>query len=63
MSSVFQVILAVDKNTDNDHYYEVKTHEEVINLIRFAQERGQRIKKITEQRFKTLEEIKKGGSN
>lgn len=63
MSSVFQVILAVNKNTDHDHYYEVKTHEELINLIRFAQERGQRIKKITEQRFKTLEEIKKEGSN
>lgn len=63
MSSVFQIILAVDKNTDNDHYCEIKTHEEVINLIRFAQERGQRIKKITEKRFKTLEEIMKGGTN
>lgn len=49
---VFDVILAVDKNTDNDHYYQVKTHEEVIKLILWAKEKGQRIKKITERTIK-----------
>lgn len=51
---VFDVILSVDKNTDNDHYYQVKTHEEVVNLINWAKEKNQKIKKITEREIKEV---------
>lgn len=51
---VFDVILSVDKNTNNDHYYQVKTHEEVINLINWAKEKNQKIKKITEREIKEV---------
>jgi len=54
---VFDVILSVDKNTDNDHYYQVKTHDEVINLINWAKEKNQKIKKITEREIKEVTKI------
>ena len=51
---VFDVILSVDKNADNDHYYQVKTHDEVINLINWAKDKNQKIKKITEREIKEV---------
>lgn len=52
--TVFEVTLSVDKNTDNDHWYRVKTHEEVITLIRWAKAKGQKIKKIAEREIKEV---------
>lgn len=61
MTPVFSVILEAPKS--GDHYYDVYSYEEAINLINFAKENGQRIKKITQAKkgIRTLEEIKKGG--
>lgn len=52
--TVFEITLSVDKNTDNDHWYRVKTHEEVITLIRWAKAKGQKIKSIKEKEVKII---------